>query len=100
MTLPFWKLASDSVPPTGIFKIMLFLATVLTSGHGIIIFSVFILDIEDLFKFIREWGLFIKEKIEGFKKERDIKERKSSATGQFVQMVARQNNMVTRSMYQ
>ena len=72
---------------------------ILTSGNGIIIFSVFILDIEDLFKFIRKWFFFIREKINGFRKERKIKEIKRSATGQFDQMVAMQNNMVTRSMY-
>ena len=100
MTLKFWPLVSDSVPKTGIFKIMKFLETVLTAGHGIIIFSVFILDIEDLFKFIRKWVLFIKEKIDEFRKERDIKERKKSATGQFVQMVVMRNNSLTNSMYQ
>ena len=72
---------------------------ILTSGNGIIIFSVFILDIEDLFKLIRKWFFFIREKINGFRKERKIKEIKRSATGQFDQMVAMQNNMVTRSMY-
>ena len=99
MTLKFWPLVSGSVPKTGIFKIMKFLDTVFTAGHGIIIFSVFILDIEDLFKFIRKWFFFIREKINGFRKERKIKEIKRSATGQFDQMVAMQNNMVTRSMY-
>ena len=100
ITLPFWAIVSDSIPPTGIFKIMKFLTTVLNSGHGILIFTVFILDIEDLFKLFRKWGLAIKEKIDEIRKEREIKERKKSATGQFVQMVIRQNNMVTNSMYQ
>ena len=100
ITLPFWAIVSDSIPPTGIFKIMKFLTTVLNSGHGILIFTVFILDVEDLFKLLRKWGLAIKEKIDEIKKEREIKERKKSATGQFVQMVIRQNNMVTNSMYQ
>ena len=54
MTLPYWTLVSDSLPPTGIFKIMMFLDIVLTSGHGILIFTVFILDIEDLFNAIKK----------------------------------------------
>ena len=98
--MPFWHLVSDSVPPTGIFKIMKFLDIVLTSGHGILIFTVFILDIEDLFKLFRKWGLAIKEKLDEIRKEREIKERKRSATGQFVQMVTKQNNVVTNSMCQ
>ena len=89
---------SDSVPPTGIFKIMMFLNIVLSSGHGILIFTVFILDIEDLFHVIRKWVLLMKEKIGRFRKEKEIKERKRSATGQLIQMVARQNNMLARSM--
>ena len=77
---------------------MMFLNIVLSSGHGILIFTVFILDIEDLFHVIRKWVLLMKEKIGRFRKEKEIKERKRSATGQLIQMVARQNNMLARSM--
>ena len=99
MTLPYWTLVSDSLPPTGIFKIMMFLDIVLTSGHGILIFTVFILDIEDLFNAIKKLVLTIRQKIEGIREEIKEKERKRSATGQFVQMMARQNNLITKSMY-
>ena len=34
-----------------------------------------IITTEDLFKFIRKWVLFIKEKVDGFRKEREIKEK-------------------------
>ena len=99
MTLPFWSLASDSLPPTGIFKIMMFLDIVLTSGHGILIFTVFILDIEDLFNAIKKLVLTIRQKIDGIREEIKEKERKKSATGELVQMIARQNNLITKSMY-
>ena len=99
MTLPFWDLVSDSLPPTGIFRIMTFLDVVLTSGHGILIFTVFVLDIEDLFKAIRKIVLSLKLKIDGIREEREVKRRKSSATGRFIQMVARQDNLIVRSMY-
>ena len=99
MTLPYWTLVSDSLPPTGIFKIMMFLDIVLTSGHGILIFTVFILDIEDLFNAIKKLVLTIRQKIEGIREEIKEKERKRSATGQLVQMIARQNNLITKSMY-
>ena len=99
MTLPYWTLVSDSLPPTGIFKIMMFLDIVLTSGHGILIFTVFILDIEDLFNAIKKLVLTIRQKIEGIREEIKEKERKKSATGELVQMIARQNNLITKSMY-
>lgn len=99
MTLPYWTLVSDSLPPTGIFKIMMFLDIVLTSGHGILIFTVFILDIEDLFNAIKKLVLTIRQKIDGIREEIKEKERKKSATGELVQMIARQNNLITKSMY-
>ena len=99
MTLPYWTLVSDSLPPTGIFKIMMFLDIVLTSGHGILIFTVFILDIEDLFNAIKKLVLTIRQKIDGIREEIKEKERKKSATGELVQMIAIQNNLITKSMY-
>ena len=89
---------SNNLPPTGLFKIMMFLDIVLTSGHGILIFSVFILDFEDLFNAIKKMIKIIQEKVNGIRAEREEKERKRSATGQLIQMVAKQNDLITRSM--
>ena len=57
------------------------------------------MDIEDLFNAIKKLVLTIRQKIEGIREEIKEKERKRSATGQFVQMIARQNNLITKSMY-
>ena len=64
-----------------------------------LIFTVFILDIEDLFNAIKKVVLAIKEKFDAIREEREEKIRKRSATGQFIQMVSRQNDVITRSMY-
>ena len=51
LTLPVWSLATQSLHTnTGTYKVMLSLDVILTTGQGLIIFSIFILDCQYILK--------------------------------------------------
>ena len=51
LTLPVWSLATQSLHTnTGTYKVMLSLDVILTTGQGLLIFSIFILDCQYILK--------------------------------------------------
>ena len=68
LTLPLWRLATQLLQTdTGAYKVMLSLNMVLSTGQGLLVFSVFILDCEFILAPIKTAGTWVKEKVKGEK---------------------------------
>ena len=68
LTLPLWRLATQLLQTdTGAYKVMLSLNMILSTGQGLLVFSVFILDCDYILTPVKNAGVWIKEKIKGEK---------------------------------
>ena len=68
LTLPLWRLATQLLQTdTGAYKVMLSLNMVLSTGQGLLVFSVFILDCDFILAPIKTAGTWVKEKVKGEK---------------------------------
>jgi len=68
LTLPLWRLATQQLQTdTGAYKVMLSLNMVLSTGQGLLVFSIFILDCEYILNPIKAAFSWLKDKIKGEK---------------------------------
>jgi len=68
LTLPLWRLATQLLQTdTGAYKVMLSLNMVLSTGQGLLVFSVFILDCDYILSPVNTACTWLKEKVKGEK---------------------------------
>jgi len=68
LTLPLWRLLTQQLETdTGAYKVMLALNMVLSTGQGLLVFSIFILDCEYILNPVKNAFIWLKEKVKGEK---------------------------------
>jgi len=68
LTLPLWRLAANLLQTdTGAYKVMLSLNMILSTGQGLLVFSVFILDFNFILRHVKWACSWLKEKLNGEK---------------------------------
>jgi len=68
LTLPMWRLLTQQLhTDTGAYKVMLALNMVLSTGQGLLVFSIFLLDCEYILNPVKTAFTWLKEKVKGEK---------------------------------